>query len=41
MSRLCEAMEIEGLELAICSVFDILFTMLSKLSKVSSGSAEV
>ncbi|CBI37915.3 unnamed protein product, partial [Vitis vinifera] len=41
MSRLCEAMEIEGLELAICSVFDILFTMLSKLSKDITSSLPV
>lgn len=33
VSRLYELMEIEGLELAVCSVLDILFSMLSDLSK--------
>ncbi|GMP64170.1 hypothetical protein CsSME_00025565 [Camellia sinensis var. sinensis] len=34
VSRLCELMEIEGLQLSICSVLDILFSMLTDLSQV-------
>lgn len=34
VSRLYDPMEIEGLQLAICSVLDILSSMLSYLSKV-------
>lgn len=34
VSRLYELMDIEGLELAVCSVLDILFSMLSDMSKV-------
>lgn len=41
VSRFYEPVEIEGLELAICSVLDILFTMLSKLSKDISSSVPV
>ncbi|GMP64164.1 hypothetical protein CsSME_00025565 [Camellia sinensis var. sinensis] len=33
VSRLCELMEIEGLQLSICSVLDILFSMLTDLSQ--------
>ncbi|KAK9287536.1 hypothetical protein L1049_015957 [Liquidambar formosana] len=41
VSRLYEPMEIEGLELAICSVLDILFNMLLHLSKDISSSLPV
>nr|XP_011457925.1 PREDICTED: uncharacterized protein LOC101300415 [Fragaria vesca subsp. vesca] len=40
-SRLIELTEVEGLQLAICSVLDVLFIMLSKFTKDTSSSLPI